>query len=131
MARFSYDPTTAAGVVRLLIADTDPESFDFLDAEIDVALDQCEGSPKRAAAMLLMALASNRGRLAVSVRRGEVSEDLSKVAAELRAQAKEFIDQAEADEDVPLEAIISPTWERFSHARNVLLDREGRVDEAP
>lgn len=131
MARFSYDPTTAAGVVRLLIADTDPQAYDFLDAEIDVALAQSDDSPKRAAAMLLNALAANRSRLAVSVKRGEVSEDLTKLADALRAQAAAYIEQAESDEDVPLEAIISPTWDRFSYARNIALDREGRVDEAP
>ena len=131
MARFSYDLATDTGVVRLLIADTDDANYDFSDAEIEVALDQSDDSTKRAAAMLLMALASNRSRLAVSVKRGEVAEDLTKLADALRAQAAAYIEQAETDEDVPLEAIISPTWDRLSYARNLNLERDDEVSEAP
>lgn len=127
---FTYDLATDTGKVRLLIADTDAEQHDFSDEEIAVALGE-EDTLREAGAWLLIALASNRSRLAVSVRRGDVSEDLSRVAQSLRDQAKALRDQQAEAEDGPLEAVISPTYTRFSHARNVLLDREGRVTKAP
>ena len=124
MLTFSYDLETDIGKVRLLIADTDISAHDFTDAEVDVALTQESDSIKRAAALLLLALASNRARLAVSVKRGAVSEDLSKLAAELRAQAEEFVKQAAEAEDLPLEAVITPSYERFSYTVNLALDRD-------
>jgi hypothetical protein len=127
---FTYDVTTDIGKVRLLAADTDRESYDFEDAEIEFALDECDGV-RRAAAMLLTALASNRARLAVRVGRGSVNEDLTQVAKELREQAAALISQAEDAEDEPLEAVINPQYERLSAARNYALEREGEVGEAP
>jgi hypothetical protein len=127
---FTYDVTTDIGKVRLLTADTDRESYDFEDAEIEFALDEYDDI-RRAAAMLLTALASNRARLAVRVGRGNVNEDLTQVAKELREQAAALISQAEDAEDEPLEAVINPQYERLSAARNYALEREGEVGEAP
>jgi hypothetical protein len=127
---FTYDVTTDIGKVRLLTADTDRESYDFEDAEIEFALDEYDDI-RRAAAMLLTALASNRARLAVRVGRGSVNEDLTQVAKELREQAAALISQAEDAEDEPLEAVINPQYERLSAARNYALEREGEVGEAP
>jgi len=127
---FTYDVTTDVGKVRLLAADTDRETRDFEDEEIEFALEECDGV-RRAAAMLLVALASNRARLAVRVGRGSVSEDLTQVAKELREQASALIAQASDADDVPLEAVINPQYERLSAARNYALDREGKVSEAP
>jgi hypothetical protein len=127
---FTYDVTTDIGKVRLLAADTDRESYDFEDAEIEFALDEYDDI-RRAAAMLLTALASNRARLAVRVGRGSVNEDLTQVAKELREQAAALISQAEDAEDEPLEAVINPQYERLSAARNYALEREGEVGEAP
>ena len=131
MPLFTYDLSTNVGMVRMLIADTDATAHDFADEEVEAALEQEGDSLKRAAALLLLVLASNRARLAVSVKRGAVSEDLTKVAAELRASAAVLVAQAAADEDVPLSAIISPSYETFSYTVNLHNDRENEVREAP
>ena len=127
---FTYDVTTDIGKVRLLAADTDRESHDFDDEEIVFALEAC-GDVRRAAAMLLVALASNRARLAVRVGRGSVNEDLTQVAKELRAQAEALIAQADAADATPLEAVINPQYGRMSGALNYALGRAGDVSEAP
>lgn len=128
---FTYNLATNGGKVRLLIADTDADNFDFSDEEIAVALDQCSNSLRRAGAWLLTALANNRARLAVSVRRGDVSEDLTRVADALREQAKWLIAEEENATDGPLLAIINPTTDRFAAKRNHWFDRDERVTEAP
>ena len=131
MPVFTYDLTTAIGKVRMLIADTDFDSYDFNDDEVQAALTQEGDSLKRAAALLLLVLAANRSRLTVSVKRGAVSEDLTKLAADLRAQAAALVDSAASDEDVPLSAIINPSYETFSYDWNLDNDRDDVVDEAP
>lgn len=131
MPVFTYDLTTDIGKVRMLVADTDVASYDFDDDEVEAALTQESDSLKRAAALLLLVLAANRSRLSVSVKRGSVSEDLKGVAADLRAQAKALVEQAAADEDVPLSAIINPSYETFSYTVNLDNDRDDAVNEAP
>jgi len=128
---FTYDLATDTGKLRLLIADTVEAACDFSDEEIAVALDLNDDSLLRAGAWLLMTLASNRARLAVSVRRGDVSEDLSRIVQALRDQAKELLAQAEAEEGGPLMAVISPAYDRFSARKNAWLDRQGTVTETP
>ena len=93
----NYDPTTDIGRVRLLVADTDEESFDFTDEEIEAAMEMTETLPG-AAAMLLRSLAANRARLAVSVKRGIMSEDLRSLARELRELADDL--QGREDEEM-------------------------------
>jgi hypothetical protein len=123
----TYDPTTDAGMVRLLIADTDVTDVLFADEEIAAALDM-GGSAKLAAATLLGALASNHARLAMRIQRGGVSEDMTQVAKELRAQAAVLREEGLAeDAGAVLEATISPSYERYSYTRNLLLDREDEV----
>ena len=124
----TYDPTTDAGMVRLLIADTDVTDVLFADEEIAAALDM-GGSAKLAAATLLGALASNHARLAMRIQRGGVSEDMTQVAKELRAQAAVLREEGLAEDDAGavLEATISPSYERYSYTRNLLLDREDEV----
>lgn len=123
----TYDPTTDAGRVRLLIADTDVTDVLFADEEIAAALDM-GGSAKLAAATLLGALASNHARLAMRIQRGGVSEDMTQVAKELRAQAAVLREEGLAEDAGPvLEATISPSYERYSYTRNLLLDREDEV----
>ena len=123
---FTYDLTTNLGKVRLLIADTDSTNYDFSDAEVTAALSQEQNVPKLAAALLLGILAANRARLAVRVTRGSVSEDLTQVAANLRALAAQYRAEAEGDADTVLEAVVTPSYDRFSAWRNELL---GRTDE--
>jgi hypothetical protein len=114
-------------MVRLLIADTDVTDVLFADEEIAAALDM-GGSAKLAAATLLGALASNHARLAMRIQRGGVSEDMTQVAKELRAQAAVLREEGLAeDAGAVLEATISPSYERYSYTRNLLLDREDEV----
>jgi len=75
-----------------------------------------------AAALLLRALAVDSARLAVRVSRGGVSEDLTQVAANLRAQADAY--EAKADAGIPdLNSVVSPSWEPFSATENLLTER--------
>lgn len=113
---FTYDLTTNAGKIRLLVADTTADGYDFDDEEIAAALSLEGDSIRRAAALLLDSLAANRARLSVRVGRGSgVSEDLTQVAKDLHAQAAALREQAiDSDEGAPLEAIVSPTVDRFS-----------------
>ncbi len=132
MATFTYDVNTACGMVRLLVADTDRDDHDFSDEEIAVALELGHDNVRRAGAWLLMALANNRARLAVRLQRGGVSEDLTGLAAALRAQAQALVAEADAEaKATPLEAVISPTVDRFSAARNYRLGRSGLVTQSP
>ena len=132
---FTYDPTTKPGRVRLLIADTDPDAHDFSDEEVDAALAVAKiggvKNVKSASAFLLMSLASNRARLSISYRRGDTSEDLTQLANDLRAQAKQLQDEAESEGDGPLVAQVTPSYERFSSGQNIALDREDETREAP
>ena len=125
---FTYDPTTDAGMVRLLIADTDGDTAVFSDAEIAAVYASNGNSVKRTASQLLDILSTNHAKLAVRVSRGDVDEDLTKVASELRAQAALYRAQADdEDEGGCLEAVISPSYERFSHTTNQLLKRDDEV----
>lgn len=111
---FTYDVTTDAGKVRLLTADTDATSYDFEDDEIDAALSMSNNSIHMAAADLLESLASNRARLALKKERGDMKEDLTKIAQELRASAQRFRERAReiaTDEaSTILEATSTPNW---------------------
>lgn len=126
---FSYDPTNDAGMIRLLIADTDGDTAVFSDAEISAVYAACGNSVKRTAAQLLDILSTNHAKLAVKVGRGDVDEDLTKIASELRAQAAIYRAQADDEEDdgACLEAQVSPSYERFSYTDNLLLERDDEV----
>ena len=129
LADFTYDTDTSVGQVRLRIADTDKSNFDFTDTELGVFLTMASSSVRRASAIALRSLASNRSRLAVRVGRGSVSEDLTAVAKDLREQAKALEEEADLyDGDGIAQAIISPSYERFSHQRNI---DEGRHGNGP
>lgn len=120
---FTYDPSTDRGRVRLLTGDTLASDYDFEDVEVDAAL-AFAPSIFAASAALLNALAANRARLARRVTRGGMSDDFTAVARELRETAKSLLTQGA---DVPLEAVTSPSWDLFSYAKNVVLDREDEV----
>jgi hypothetical protein len=69
MATFSYDPTTPPGLTRLKVGDTiehggprpHPDNSNFSDEEIEVFLEQAEGSPTLAAALICDVLANEWG----------------------------------------------------------------------
>ncbi len=112
---FTYDPTTPAGQVRLLIPDTDSSNFIFADDEINAFLfiESSQNlyvspqsaptalplnsvyvpqiySPLLAAALALDSLAGNSARLAGVLQILDVKLDLSKAAAALHAQAESY-----------------------------------------
>ena len=92
---FTYDTDTARGKVRLLIGDTDSDSYDFEDAEVDVFLSQEGSNVYRSAALALRTLATNKVKLARRVRlswnlevdRGDVVKNLLALAESYEARA--------------------------------------------
>lgn len=119
---YTYCLADDIGKTRLLIADTDISDATFSDEEITFALDT-EGGLYLAAAMLLRVLAADQSRLAVRVSRSGVSEDLTQVAVQLRAQADVYAQKA-ADDVGGISAIVSPSWEPFSYTDNLLAGRD-------
>ena len=109
--------------MRLIIADTDEDRPIFYDEELAAFL-AMEGTVKLAGARALEALAADKARIAVSVGRGSVSENFTQIARELRESAKQLREEEAAG---VFEAVISPSWERFSYERNMLLERENAV----
>ena len=96
---FTYDPTTDAGKVRLLIRDTDtsdPAKQVFQDAEVDALLDLEAGDVKLAAANALDTIASNHALLVKKVKLGDIGTDGPAVAAALRVHAENLRAQAAA-----------------------------------
>jgi len=100
MSPFTYDPTADAGIVRLLITDTDvanPDNQIFEDAEIDAFL-TLEGSVvKRAAARALDVIATREVLVQKVIRIMDLTTDGAKVADALRALAKALRDEAAED----------------------------------
>lgn len=94
----AYDPTTDAGKVRLLIADTaDPPDQIFTDAEITAFLDMAGDSIQRAAASGLRSIAASRARLSKRLKVLDVEVDRKQAVRDLLDAAK-AIEEA-ADED--------------------------------
>lgn len=110
----TYDPTTDAGKVRLLIHDTDDDDALFTDEEVDAALDFEGGSVRRAAAFLASSLASNAAMLSRIVKRGDMEEDTTKVAASYTKLSEALYARADADDSATImEDIATPNyWER-------------------
>jgi len=117
---FTYDLTTNIGKIRLLIADTDEDSYDFEDDEITAAND-LSVNIYYASAILLRSLAANRARLSVSVKRGTMTDDLKQLSKDLKDLALDFEEKGKAEiEDVGgLESIIEPVYDEFSYRRYI------------
>ena len=99
---FTYDTDTARGKVRLLIGDTDSDSYDFEDAEVDVFLSQEGSNVYRSAALALRTLATSKVKLARRVRLSlNLEVDRGEVAKQLLELAREY--EAKADQDAPTE----------------------------
>lgn len=113
---FTYDVTVAAGQVRLLIPDTDPDNFLLADAEIGALLVLESGDVRRAAAAALEVIASSEAMVSKKIRSQDLSTDGPAVAKELRerarllrAQADEAILNADGDE-VGLDIVDFNPW---------------------
>jgi len=97
---FTYDPSTDAGFVRLLIRDTDvftPANQLFTDAEISAFLTREGGVARRAAAAALESLAVDQVMVLKVITMLDLSLDGAKVAAGLRAQANDLRALAEIE----------------------------------
>lgn len=110
---FTYLLTNNIGKIRLLIADTDENSYDFEDDEITAAISM-SSDIYAASALLIRSLAANRSRLAVSVKRGTMSEDLTKLPTLLMDLAKHLDIQSDQQADASLlEAYVDEDSEFF------------------
>lgn len=105
---FTYDTTTSVGKVRLNIGDTSnsPTTALFTDEEINSILTQVDGDISAATGRLLMIIANSQAKLAKAIKAGNYSEDRKSVAAELRAQAKEWLEMG----NVPYDTIAEQTF---------------------
>ena len=92
----TYDLSTDAGKVRLIITDTDPVNVIFADAEIDAFLELNDGI-LLAAAMALDTIASNEVLVQKRIKLLDLSTDGPSEAKELRAHAESLRKQAEAE----------------------------------
>lgn len=92
----SYNPSNAAGMVRLLLNDVS-SPWIFSDAEIDAFLALEGDSVKRAAAQAIDTNASNEALASKVLRSQDLSTDGAKVADALRKHAASL--RAQADED--------------------------------
>jgi hypothetical protein len=88
--------------VRLLIADTDPANRLFRADQVTDFLDMEGGSVKLAAAQALDSIAVSEVLISKVIKTQDLSTDGAKVAAELRARAKELrrqVTDSEGDDD--------------------------------
>ena len=89
---FTYDVSTNAGKVRLMIADTVEAYQQFSDDEIAAFLSM-ESRPRRAAAMALEAIAVNGALIQKRIVALHLETDGPALAAELRNMAKSLREQ--------------------------------------
>ncbi len=100
--------STAIGQVRLLIPDTeqleDPKNpsatpeYIFTDPQIQAFIALYNNNVKRAAAAAKLALATSEALIGKVIKTYDFSTDGAKLAAELRAQAKQLQDEAREDD---------------------------------
>lgn len=95
---FTYDTSTPAGQVRLLIFDTNAASYVFEDAEIAVFLTLESSSVKRAAALALETMASNEAFVLKVIRLLDLQTDGARTADALMKRAAALRSQAAADD---------------------------------
>lgn len=85
---FTYDPTTLAGQVRLMIADTVTPGHVFEDAEIAAFLAMTSDDVSRAAARAYRVMAGSQARLGRRIKVLDIEVDTKGLAAEYRELAK-------------------------------------------
>ena len=95
---FTYDTSTSAGRVRLLIFDTNSASYVFEDAEISVFLTLEGSNVKRSAALALETMASNEAFVQKTIRLLDLQTDGAKTADALMKRAAALRSQADTDE---------------------------------
>jgi len=95
---FTYDVTTDAGKVRLLIPDNKANAWVFADIEIATFLG-LETGIKRAAALALETIASNEALVLKVIKLLDVQTDGAKVSDALLARAAKLRAQADVDDE--------------------------------
>ena len=104
MSTFTYLIANNVGKLRLAIADIDLTTTTglrstwtclFTDEELGVFLSDASSDIMTAASYALNSVAASRSMLAKVKRLGDFSEDLSKLADSIRAQAKVYSEMAE------------------------------------
>lgn len=95
---FTYDPSTAAGRVRLLATDTDSTNAIFSDDEIAAFLAMENDSVKRAAATALDQIASSEALIQKRIKLLDLQTDGPAVAKALREHAAVLRAQADDEE---------------------------------
>lgn len=111
----AIDYTTPTGQVRLLSTDL-TEPFIFTDDAIGAFLALTNGNVKRAAALALIAIASDEALVIKKIRTDDLQVDGPAVAEQLRKQAKDLNDQADADDSRDLNnefLVVYPTRGTF------------------
>ena len=96
---FTYDLTTEAGKVRLLITDTDHDNEIFSDSEINVFLSltavDSSNDINLASAVALETMAASEAIVQKKIKLLDLTTDGQAVATSLRASAKILRDQSE------------------------------------
>jgi hypothetical protein len=108
---YTYEPSTPRGKVRLLIGDTDVETPDvqlFTDEEIDAFLSMEDQEAAPAAALALEAIAANQVMVLKVIRTQDLSTDGAAVARELRQQARQLREDADAGSFDWAELVVDP-----------------------
>lgn len=102
------DYSTVIGQIRLLVPDVeqlanlaDPTasaSFIFTDAQIQAFATLYSNNVKRAAAQAKLVLATSEALINKVIRTADYTTDGAKLGAELRAQAKQLVEEADKDD---------------------------------
>ena len=92
------DPSTAVGMVRLLITDTVAPGL-FTDLQIEAFLTAEGDNTKRGAALALEVMARSEALIGKKIKTQDLQTDGPAVAAELRASAAALRAQAQAVDD--------------------------------
>ena len=96
---FTYDVTTDRGKVRMLITDVNAVDYCFEDDEIDAYLTLNSSNVYKAAAFALITIAANEALVSKRIKILDLTTDGPAVAEALRKLAKEYLEEAEEDED--------------------------------
>lgn len=101
------DYTTAIGQVRLLVPDveqltdlTNPTAdaaYLFSDSQVQALISLYSNNIKRAAAQAKLILASSEALISKVIKTDDLTTDGAKLGAELRAQSKMLMDEADKD----------------------------------
>ena len=90
---YTYDLSTSIGKVRLNIGDTNSACVVFTNEEIQAILTSSEDDVNQATGKLLLIEANDAARLAKVKKAGNYSEDTTKIAQQLRENAKAWFER--------------------------------------